>query len=222
MVRFWGLMVCFLALLASGVSGTLIHGNVYDLELNTLSQAVVEINTVPKQVMVSRNGSYEFSVPAGNYVISAHHAKLDLVVNENISVLQEGVYVIDLILFPDLSAEEELLDETLDISVYEEPEAGLPWTAWALLAVGIAGLALWLWAGRKKKQEQKHAKQAPKADLEEIIAFVKKEGGRTTQKDLRRAIPYSEAKISLMIAELESQGKLKKIKKGRGNIIILQ
>jgi uncharacterized membrane protein len=50
---------------------------------------------------------------------------------------------------------------------------------------------------------------------------VRSEGGRTTQKDLRRAIPYSEAKISLMIAELESQGKLKKIKKGRGNIIIL-
>ncbi len=59
-------------------------------------------------------------------------------------------------------------------------------------------------------------------DIEGVVDFIKNEGGRTTQKDIRKKIPLSEAKISLMISELESLGRVKKIKKGRGNIIVLQ
>ena len=59
------------------------------------------------------------------------------------------------------------------------------------------------------------------ASLDDIINIVKQHGGRTTQKEIRSQIPLSEAKICLMIAELEESDVLKKIKKGRGNIIIL-
>ena len=59
------------------------------------------------------------------------------------------------------------------------------------------------------------------SDTEIILEILEKEGGRATQKEIRKHIPLSEAKISLMIAELEHQGKVKKVKKGRGNIIIL-
>jgi len=59
-------------------------------------------------------------------------------------------------------------------------------------------------------------------DLEQITNILKQEGGRATQKDIRKQIPLSEAKISLMIAELEHKGVVEKIKKGRGNIIILK
>ena len=41
------------------------------------------------------------------------------------------------------------------------------------------------------------------------------------QKDLRKQLMLSEAKVSLMISELESLNKLKRIKKGRANIIVL-
>jgi uncharacterized membrane protein len=58
--------------------------------------------------------------------------------------------------------------------------------------------------------------------LDGIITFIKREGGRTTQKDIRKAFPLSEAKISLMVSDLEEQGKIKKIRKGRGNVIVLQ
>ena len=57
---------------------------------------------------------------------------------------------------------------------------------------------------------------------EDFLEIIKKEGGRTTQKDIRKEIPLSEAKTSLMIAELEHKGIIEKIKKGRGNIIILK
>ncbi|MEM4247607.1 MAG: hypothetical protein QXF14_04810, partial [Candidatus Woesearchaeota archaeon] len=177
--------------------------------------------------MVSRNGTYEFLVPPGKYVIEARLPKQNTAASEEIEVVQEGSYVIDLILFPDLSEEEALLSETLDVAEYEEPEY-VPYWAYVLLVlavlVGIAAVLLRRMkkATGEKKEEIKEEKKAEKADLAEILAFIKKEGGRTTQKELRKAIPYSEGKISLMLAELESQGKVKKIKKGRGNIIILQ
>ena len=60
------------------------------------------------------------------------------------------------------------------------------------------------------------------ADIAKLIEFLKKEGGRTTQKDIRNEIPLSEAKISLMISELEHKGIIDKVKKGRGNIILLK
>jgi uncharacterized membrane protein len=239
MNAYGAVLLLFSLVLAPAVSGAIIHGSVYDLELNTLSQAVIEINTVPRQVMVSRNGTYAFTVSPGQYIITARQARLGLLTQENITVQQEGSYVLDLLLFPDLDAEDELLNETLDVDDYDEPvieQAGI-----GRIVIGLAILAVfaavgWYYFNRRKPEgkeakheaaEEPHAKPASeekrpaKADLAEILAFVRSEGGRTTQKDLRRAIPYSEAKISLMIAELESQGKLKKIKKGRGNIIIL-
>jgi len=48
------------------------------------------------------------------------------------------------------------------------------------------------------------------------------EEGRITQTELRTRLPYSEAKVSLLVADLEDRGLIKKIKKGRGNILILQ
>lgn len=59
-------------------------------------------------------------------------------------------------------------------------------------------------------------------DLDALMSFIRKEDGRTTQKDIRKQFPLSEAKISLMIAELEDKGLIKKIKQGRGNIIVLK
>lgn len=58
-------------------------------------------------------------------------------------------------------------------------------------------------------------------DCRSVIAVMERNGGRITQLDLRKALPYSEAKISLMISELEDAGYLKKIKRGRGNVLIL-
>jgi uncharacterized membrane protein len=236
MKQYWGLVPVLLLLIASPVLGATIHGTVYDLDLNTV-QAVVEISTTPRQVMVAKNGTYSFNVPQGEYTISANYTKLELATTESITVSQEGDYVFDLILFPDLGEEESLMNETLEVIEYEEPTAPQYWM-WAVpVLVLLAVLALLYWKKKKSGEphkekaagdkasavpEKQQAKLAQKADLAEIIAFIRKEGGRTTQKDLRKAIPYSEAKISLMIAELESQGKVKKIKKGRGNIIILE
>jgi uncharacterized membrane protein len=59
-------------------------------------------------------------------------------------------------------------------------------------------------------------------DLDELYALIMKKGGRVTQKELRGEMKCSEAKVSLMLDDLEDRGYLKKIKKGRSNIIIAQ
>ncbi|HMK45567.1 MAG TPA: hypothetical protein VK436_02975 [Methanocella sp.] len=58
-------------------------------------------------------------------------------------------------------------------------------------------------------------------DCREVLAIMEKNGGRITQLDLRKALPYSEAKVSLIVSDLESRGIVKKIKKGRGNVLII-
>ena len=59
-------------------------------------------------------------------------------------------------------------------------------------------------------------------DLKEIIDILESQGGRMTQKDLRARLNCSEAKVSLMITDLEDRGLVHKVKKGRGNIILLR
>ena len=59
-------------------------------------------------------------------------------------------------------------------------------------------------------------------DLKEIIDILESLGGRMTQKDLRARLNCSEAKVSLMITDLEDRGLVHKVKKGRGNIILLR
>jgi uncharacterized membrane protein len=58
-------------------------------------------------------------------------------------------------------------------------------------------------------------------DCRQVLAIIEKNDGRITQLDLRKALPYSEAKVSLIVSDLESRGLVKKIKKGRGNVLIL-
>ncbi len=75
-------------------------------------------------------------------------------------------------------------------------------------------------AGETKPAEVKE-KKFDKYALD-VIELLKRSGSRLTQKEIRERMQLSEAKISLIIAELEDAGVVKKIKKGRGNIIILK
>jgi len=218
----------WLILLSCIVSGAHIKGNIYDIELNQLSGVRVEINTVPKQVLIATNGSYSFNVPDGRYTITAFYPDQDLKIKEFLVIQDQGTYNLDLILLPDLEAEEEILNEASDISIidsYLEPEAdSLKRLGIALMVFLLIGIAFLIWAKLyKKKAGPSRIKEVRLSkDLEKIVDFIRQQGGRTTQKDIRMQFPQSEAKVSLMITELEDKGLIKRIKKGRGNVIILK
>lgn len=236
---------------ARTVSAATIAGTVYDFSLEKVPKAQVTISTEPQQNIVAEDASYSFEVPPGTYTLTAQQLERGRVlakVEENVSIRGEGVFHVDLILFPDFDDEElvspQIFDEAPDLGFIQ----GTSITAILLIIAGAAILALFLFkirslswkvqemasdgisAARQSTKLTQNEEAAPGStlkeglpkDLTELVRFIKSQDGRTTQKDIRKQFPQSEAKISLMLADLEQRGKIQKIKKGRGNIILLK
>jgi len=236
------LIVLFFLILSLIIPSSLaasLHGKVFDYNFRIANFSVVQINTVPEQLMVATDGKYSFNVPEGNYVISAFlKDSLNRTIyslKDNISIVDEGDYVLDLIMFPQEDLDE--LDLENDINTDIDGDSKDQAQKIILIAVGLILIILFAWLycvafkkckkeGKKeKKEESKEGNVQVKTaneeadDLADLLGFIRK-NKRVTQKDIRRNFPLSEAKISLILTDLESQGKIRKIKKGRGNIII--
>lgn len=205
-------LMVYVVLLVSFVDAAIIHGEIYDFSLEKVVNVKVEIDTSPRQVLISKDGSYSFNAPVGEYSIKVDY--LDSFAEESVIVKGDGDYVLDIILFP--KVDEGLLDDVVDVNdEYFESKLGLYIVIGIIIVLGI-GYFVFM---RGKKEE---VEVEERNDLNEIVDIVKEAGGRINQKEIRKKIRLSEAKISLMIAELEDKGVIKKIKKGRGNIIILK
>jgi len=217
------LVLLFLVILEP-VTAALITGSIYDLSLNKEKDVIVFIDTVPKQILVSKTGDYEFNADPGNYTLYAYTQTSEA--KEAISINEQGEYTIDMVLEEKLSYENNTFNDlnSSDIPLYygintdiNTKDTTIP--LWVYLVILLAILVLCLLAFIFLRKH-KHV-VAP--DLDEydskILGIMKKEK-RITQKDLRKEIPLSEAKISLIVADLEHKGKIRKIKKGRGNILI--
>ncbi|MBI2110062.1 hypothetical protein HYT58_02745 [Candidatus Woesearchaeota archaeon] len=218
-------LLMFLISLQVVIAAT-IHGSVYSPYLEKLTNSVVEINTNPKQTMVAKTGNYSFNVPPGSYILEAGYKNREAYsTNEQVVVDKEGTYVLDLILEPDFS-ETDGINPDVDIPRVDKQSPNYKVFFIPIIILALIYL-LWWWDKKhikhkeqKTEQESQETEESP--DLNKIIEFIKKHGNRITQRDIRKEFPVSEAKISLMLAELESKGKIQKIKKGRGNIIILK
>jgi uncharacterized membrane protein len=57
--------------------------------------------------------------------------------------------------------------------------------------------------------------------LQNVMDIIRSEGGQINQKDLRNRLKYSEVKVSLILSDLEKRKKIKKVKVGRENIVVL-
>lgn len=236
-IRSFLILVLFIMIFFSCITyAATISGTVYDTELEPAENTIIYINTIPKQTIVSKDADYSFNVPSGNYNIEAK--KGDFYTNETITVDEDGNYVLDLILWPSFEEEDEILS---NIDTIEEQQESLPeinsekQTFNYILAI-IAVLILYvlfikrkkiIMLFRKKRQiktpiKNNNPNKNDEGYAEKIISFLKKEDGRATQKDIRKIIPLSEAKISLLLAELEHDRRIKKFRKGRSNIIVLK
>lgn len=219
------LFVFLLIFFSHNSSSVVIKGFVYDLELNKMKDVILEINSSPEQTYISKDGYYFFEVSKGKYSLSAKTK--ELYATDILTASEEGIFTKDLILFPSFDEEEFLFNETLD----EFEKDSFPVLIYFFLAMIFFILVFFLL--RKNKQPEINMFEKivdnPKANslkLDDlafnIINFVKKEQGRVTQKEIREQFPLSEAKISLIISELEEKGFVEKIKKGRGNVIIVK
>ncbi len=228
------------------VQAATIYGTIYGPDLELAEKALVEINSTPKQNMVANDGTYSFIVSNGTYEIEAYYSYQGVLLydKETITLPSEGDFVIDLILFETVDIEDLEFDEN-ELKLIEEllkEKKGI--SIGLIIGIIIAAIAIvaimiyffyrksidrlrkkLLKKKRKKKFKAKAVKEKVKPTGDEVmtqtLAILKREK-RVTQKDLRKELGISEAKASLVITDLESQGKVRKIKKGRGNIIIYQ
>ena len=229
-------IIILLLFLIPLVSAAMIKGNIYNDNLEIEKDILIKVNTIPEQQYLSKDGSYVLFIPQGKYVLTAQ--KGFLLVNEEINIVNEGEYNFDIFLIPDFIEEDELWTETeeelVDDSLYK---SNVVWI-WILVFVILVGL---IWFNRKNKLLNKIFKKNRKRNLEEkvieevkeelnepiylneTIEIIKKYDGRISQKELRREMMHlSEAKISLILTELEHKGRIEKIKKGRGNVVLLK
>lgn len=235
-------LLCILLTAVNLASGATLHGVVYDYSLEKVDGAHVRLG---EEKDITENGEYSFEVGTGKYNITAEYydeGRLVSSVQESISIRENKTYVLDLVLFESISEGEELFEETDLILADAEPrflelkvKEGINWFGIVILAVFILLLVYWgkrmtqaakkLTLGKEEKEEEgertAESREEVKGEAEKVLDFIRKKQ-RTTQKDIRKEFPSSEAKISLILAELEHKGKIKKIKKGRGNIIIFQ
>lgn len=218
-------VVIFLTLVSIASAAT-VHGTVYNLLLESQTNAIVEVNSEPKQTFIAKNGEYSFNLPKGEYTITAKYmedGELLSAAFQNVSIIDEGNFVLDLILFDATYEDFELLD-TPNLTIDTE-ETKFPWLTVLIVALVLllSGIGYFFYSRNKPVIKENHLdeKEVSKNELEQVLSIIKSESGRITQKDLRKRLNLSEAKVSLMVAELQSLGKVKKIKQGRGNIIIL-
>ncbi len=245
-----GMIIILIVILLSplAISATL-KGSIYNTKLELETDTLVTINTQPEQKYLSKDGNYQFDVSPGKYTLTAQ--KIDEETSEEVEIVKEGEYVLDLFLIGGLGEEDDLwndVEQELDTDVVMDTESS-SWVYW-LVGIGVllivAGTVLW-WLRKGREKPTSHVKKDIKEEkiievkeakttselkqelaaepgyLDETITIIKRYGGRIYQKELRKEMMHlSESKISLILTELEHKGKIEKIKKGRGNAIILK
>ncbi len=208
------LFIIILAILILPIaSAATIHGNIYDFSLNDLNNVILEVDSDPIQKLISKDGAYQFNLDSGDYELVAKYYEENSLLYETKETLKingGGEYKLDLILLPPLEEDEDL---ALDFPEYEEPK-GLFWFALIIVIIICILVVVYIFKLRKKPLIQEEDDEL--TQLEKLLKTNK----RLTQKEIRKQIPLSEAKISLMITELEHKGKVEKIKKGRSNVIV--
>lgn len=238
MNRNFYIFIAVVLILPSLAAAATLEGSIYNSNLELETNVIVEVNTKPLQKYLSKEGEYSFELPPGKYTLTARSS--DYMVQEEVEIdSPEGTFIFDIFLLPDLMEEDELWQET-------EEELQVDTQGTSLAPYFIAGLILIFAAyriikARKKfgslrkfrkkiKAENSKTLEQHKEELaqepgyiEKALDIIKKHDGRISQKELRKEMLYlSEAKISLIVTELEHKGKVEKIKKGRGNVIILK
>ena len=265
------LIVSILIFMCSGLANAaMISGSIYDLALQKESDVIVEINTVPKQLFVSKIGDYTFNIKPGNYTLYAHTSTAKA--TESVIIDDDDNYTLDIILedtIVELPKDTLLTDSGINVSSNDILDTikntniknTNAMNNTKLLIIGfvlvfaLALIILYMLIRTKKTKSKSYSKDVghnhkqdadhniamsessrhdivdatkdvftkSEAQLDEyasmVLQIIKKEK-RTTQKDLRKEVPLSEAKISLIISDLEDKGKVRKIRKGRGNILI--
>ncbi len=205
-MHFASFMMVFL-LLVSLITATFIYGDIYRFDtLEKVNGSVIKIDGAFSYQLVSKKSNYSLDLPIGEYRIFAVYTDItgnDFYVNESVK-LGDVTQQIDLVLKPDAKDDNALYLIATTIAV-------------------LVAVIIFLKFKRRPASESKIIPELKPYELDEdgkkVIQAIGSFEGRTTQKELKDNLGFSDAKLSLILSELEQFGKIQKFKRGRGNII---
>jgi len=127
----------------------------------------------------------------------------------------------------------EDVDKGEDFSFFVNYKKGFNENYLGYIIAGVIGFSLFIvylyllkkkaTKEKKKKRQDKHKfEEHLKEDEEQVMNILKKKGGECEQSTLVVISDFSKAKMSRILQELEERKIVKKITKGRKNIIILK
>lgn len=220
------LLLCLLVvcgcILLPGVDAATVYGAIYDSQMNPVTKTVVHINSSPPQRHISRYGGYSFIVGEGEYEITAELTYNNItrtIASQRITIDQDGEYRIDLFVSDDISFEQPL-----------EQETGYWW--WWIGIILVGGIGMWglgIWYAQRFKGNSTETSQSVVVSESEpithplkakILSILDKHQGKVSQRDIRKELRYSQAKISMVLTEMEQDNTITRIKSGRSNTII--
>lgn len=204
-----------------GVYAAYIHGNIYDVsDFTIIKDCVLEVNSTSPIKKVLSSGTYDIEVKEGCYTLHIVCYEQGIKTKEgnaSLCLKEKDNITYDILVFPVIidDVENMILHENFsDVNQYVFYTSSFNFNYIYLLFVAIIPIIAYYLYRRRKLH-----KILTDDSMKMLLKILKKEQ-RINQKDLVKAMRLSDAKISLMITELEREGIVKKIKKGRSNIII--
>jgi uncharacterized membrane protein len=218
-----------LTLLMIGIGFSQLYGDIYEGDnLTKLDNVLIKINGSDSTQFLT-NKTYSINLDEGNYTIKAthyHEGKIDYITEERITY-DGSNKKFDLVLVPnelfELTPKQNNTNNQTQSIPKESQGVKTEHLIIAVMGIGIVAVIaafLFLYGKRKKPNEITKEELAPlKQEEREILKIISENGGKMYQKELREILNYSEAKMSILIGELEKRGEISREKIGRDNLL---
>ncbi|MCK4319866.1 hypothetical protein KAW38_04830 [Candidatus Micrarchaeota archaeon] len=216
-MRFVFIMVLILCI----ANAANIHGEVYAIDgFDNLNNSIIKISGEENHQLMVKEGNYSIELREGEYVIEGFYYEEEELIYYAKYELEVGGEPLrfDVVLFsaeifeyiPTIYIDEIELDE---LEIEEETDFTYVWVGIGIIL--ILFIVLLLFRTKKKKAKPEELDE----DCKTVLRIVNENEGRITQKEIREILNWSDSKLSLVVSELEQLELIKRIKKGRKNII---
>lgn len=161
-----------------------VHGVTYVWDtLEPINDTLIEVNSIPPQSMVAKNGTYSFELVTGDYTITAGYYQNNTLIyikETNITIEEEGSYVLDLLLYP---VSQNRIAETIEAGKNQNginPTEQTETSSSTISYLPAAFMLFVLFAGSYKlsKRHKKIEKNTPQKKESKIPGFLEKMTGR--------------------------------------------
>lgn len=199
----FGIFIAFL-LFSNLLSAAYVYGTIYKGNFEQINRTIIHVEGSFSYQLVTEKANYSIFLPEGEYKISGQ------------SNDQDGN--------PILYGEEKInvggTDQRVDL-ILKPIGFNLVFLVPIILLLVVAA---WFFAKSRGKQVSAGQIQVQKTaeldnDAKSVLRALDSFEGRATQKELKETLKFSDAKLSLILTELEYSGLVKKFKRGRANII---